>query len=236
MKVAEPCAAGGLPCRSLLCSFVLLPGSSLPVSAWIILTSGLSSIAAASSGGHGLGRPLLDVHLPVRQGGDDVDLAPFGVQARGGPVRQWEPRNSLRSMPQRMMASQISTMKRWSRAACQPGLNIRDSGTPMSSSRGLRARILLSPSLRPSLSPGDAGVVGHHLLDLGHEGERVLPLTRLEVGEWLQQQLLLGVDKAGVDDRTRRVPSRRRRRLGSPARLPKTSRSDSELPPSRLAP
>src|SRR5256885_7612529 len=150
----------------------------------------------------------------------------------GKSSRVCPPRDSSRSSAARAVHSETSTMLRRSSARCQPGLNRRPPGADTFGIRSLRSLISLSDSSSSDL-------------------RRMIP-TRSCMTCWRSCQTSYGfsppsrvsgasavstaasTESAGTAGRS---ASRSTYKAAySPARLPNTSRSDSEVPPSRLDP
>ena len=188
---------------------------------------------SAGIGGIGSRRSFMEPSAALRT--TDVELAAFGVL-----VRDNRRGNGRRGFPCGRCAAQVmasETVSRFFRssAVCQPGLYSRLPCTPTFAARALQlARCLPAPApfrLRGArCRPGPASC----------------PASRAAPDTALRRRCRRRVRTAPAPRARPPRPARRRSgRRGfslanfaaySPARLPKTSRSDSELPPSRLAP
>src|ERR687898_2397694 len=143
------------------------------------------------------------------------------------------PRRSLRSRAVLMMISEIWTRYRTSWAVCQPGLKSLDPGTLICGSRSLSASILPRPSLResPSRIRFACSIIdscsscwiryGLSPSSFFSSGSSTRPISCSTSPSSISAECTLSSRYAAAP---------------SPALRPKTSRSESELPPRRFAP
>src|SRR5438552_6552293 len=190
---------------------------------------GASRIVFRSGGGSGTGRSDSSMAPPTRL--TTMFFFPHVGSLLAKSVRLWAPRLSSRRSALRATASETVSIAFRSRARCQPGLKSLEPSTRIRSQRSRNSRIFARPLSRSSRL-------------------RKIP-TRLCIVSVRSRCTAYGLSPSGRSKnasisavassicRSSNAPGPvrpARSAAASPARRPKTSRSESELPPSRFAP
>src|ERR1700704_5741210 len=136
---------------------------------------------------------LLDLHLVALEGADDVVLAPVGVEVEEveAPVRASALHAKDAGADHRLadLDHEALVAGHVPAGVEHPRLRYGQVLDPL-----LEVQHPLQALLQAGAGAGDAVELADHLLEVGHEGERVLALAVLPVLKWLQEDRFFGLD------------------------------------------